>query len=85
MLVWIGGHFQVECSFIFMLFYPEAPHQRPQPLLALSPDRIVLQKSSRRECTSGVCEYGRLLYVLLYCLAVTESPSEKGEREDTEQ
>lgn len=38
-----------------MLCYPEAPHQRPQPLLTLSPDRIVLQKSSRRECTSGVC------------------------------
>lgn len=70
----------VEFSFIFMLCYPKAPRQRPQPSLTFSPDRIVLQKGSRRECTSGVCEYGRLLYVLLYCFAVTEGPSEKGGR-----
>lgn len=75
----------MECSFIFMLRYPGAPHQRPQPPLMVSPDRIVLQKSSRRECTSGVFEYGRLLHVLLYCFAFTEDLSEKGGREGTEQ
>ncbi len=46
----------------------------------VSPDRIVLQRSSRQECTSGVFEYGRLLYVLVYCFAFTEGLSEKGGR-----